>query len=136
MSQSVVPFRIPHNATGIDLGDLAIDFQVDTGKIVLTRKPLGDHYTIQVGENSGVFDVHRTWEDESGRKKHETVFAMRRQDIPQLLAELSSLAREFLPFRPLRIDWLAQQEIGVARGLEFATIEDIARVTGKLGANG
>jgi hypothetical protein len=77
MSQ-VVPLKMPHDAVGFDLGDLAIEFRAD--KMVLIRKSLGDHYTIQLGAPSGVLDVHRTWKDELGREQHKTVFAMHRAE--------------------------------------------------------
>lgn len=55
---------------------------------------------------------------------------MRRDDIPALLGEFSWLLVEFLRLvRPLRLGWLAHHDIGVVRGLDPATDEDIAAVT-------
>jgi hypothetical protein len=127
MSQPVVPFKMPHDAIGFDLGDLAIEFRPD--KVVFVRKLVGDHYTIQLGAPSAVLDVHRTWKDESGREHHKTMFAMHRADIPKLLRELSPLIGRFLSLRRLRLGWLARNEIAIGRGLDPATVEDIARVT-------
>jgi len=129
MSQSVIPFKMPHGAVGVDLGDLAIEFRPD--KMVLVRRLVGDHYTIQLGAPSGVLDVHRTWKDESGREQHKTVFAMHRSDIPKVIRELSRATSGLFSFRRLRLGWLARNEIAIARGLELGTIEDIAQVTRK-----
>jgi len=85
MSESTIPFRIPHRAKGIALGELAIDFQMDMDKVVFTKNSSHEHFTIQFGNNSGVLDVHRTWKDEAGREHHQTLFAMQRDDIPKLL---------------------------------------------------
>jgi hypothetical protein len=129
MSQSVIPFKLPHDAVGFDLGDLAIEFRPD--KMVLVRRLVGDHYTIQLGAPSGVLDVHRTWRDDSGQQQHKTVFAMHRSDIPKLIRESSPATSGLFSFRRLRLGWLARNEIAIARGLELGNIEDIAQVTRK-----
>ena len=126
---TAVPFKIPHRAVGFDLGELAIEFRQD--KVIFIRKSLGDHYTIQLDTPSGVLDVHRTWKSESGREQHKTVFAMRRSEIPNLIRELSPVTAGLLTFRRLRVGWLARNNIGIARGLELATTDEIAKVTRK-----
>ena len=127
MTQIVAPFKMPHEAVGIDLGDFAIEFRPD--KMIFVNKTLGDHYTIQMDTPSGVLDVHRTWKDESGDERHKTIFAMRRSDIPKLIGELSPVTTGLLSFRRLRLGWLARNGIAIARGLELATTDEIAKVT-------
>lgn len=118
---------MPHESVGFDLGDLAIEFRPD--KMIFVTKKRGDHYTVQLDTPSGVLDVHRTWKDESGHERHKTIFAMRRSDIPKLIGELSPVTTGLLSFRRLRLGWLARNGIAVARGLELATTDEIAKVT-------
>ena len=132
MTPYAAPLRMPHRAKGIALGDLAVEFRADTGKVVLSKGSSKDeHYTIQFGQNSGVLDLHRTWRDESGTEHHKTLFAMLREDIPKLLRELSPVTMELLTLRRLRLGWLVRHEIDIARGLDPATVEEIAAVTTK-----
>jgi hypothetical protein len=130
MSQSAAPFPIPHRAKGITLGDLAIEFRADTGKVVFSKGSIRDeHYTIQFGENSGVLDIHRTWWDECGLEHHKTLFAMLRDDIPKLLTQLSPVTMGLLSLRRLRLGWLVRHGIDIVRGLDPSTVEEIAAVT-------
>jgi hypothetical protein len=124
MSESEISNPLPHNAKGLDLGDIVIMFCPD--KVLVTPKTAGDHFTLHFGYESGVIDVHRTCKD----GQHKTIFAMRRDSIPALLAELQSL----LPavgrlIRPLRLGWLVRQRIGIAWGVFPTEEEHISRVT-------
>jgi len=64
MTRSV---KLPHGAKGFDLDPFAVLFCAD--KIVALHKSTGEHYTLHVGTNSGVLDVHRTWTDKDGNAK-------------------------------------------------------------------
>lgn len=122
--------KLPHGATGIEAGPLAIEFRRD--KAVFLIKPSNEHFTVHAGNQSGVLDVHRTWTDEHGAVRHQTVFAMRHVHILPLLTELSPQLNGFPKLvRRLRVGWLARHGIGVVRGLEFGSDEDIGRVTRK-----
>lgn len=119
---------LPYGACGIEAGPLAIQFGRD--KLIFIIKSANDHFTLHEGKQSGVLDVHRTWTNENGVVSHETLFAIRHSDIPSLLSELSfQLCGLCTLVRRLRLGWLARHGIGIVRGLEFATNEDIARIT-------
>lgn len=125
------PLNFPYGARGIEVGDFAIEFRAD--KIVALRKSAGDHYTLHFGNDSGILDLHRTWRDGAGKDQHQTVFAMRREDIPVMLAELSSpLGAFFRLHRRLRLGWLKRHNIGVVWGLDLVTTEGLAKVTRKV----
>jgi hypothetical protein len=122
------PPSLPHGANGFEFDDFAIEFRAD--KVILFRKSSGDHYTFHLGNQSGVLDVHRTWKDETGVERHQTVFAMRHEDIPALLGDLSFLTVGFFRvIRRLRVGWLYRNKIGIVYGLDPITDDQIARVT-------
>lgn len=71
---------LPHGAKGIEGDGFAVEFRDD--KIVFVPKSVGSgkHYTLHVGPNSGVMDVHETTIDSEGREQHRTLFALRKDD--------------------------------------------------------
>lgn len=79
-----VPRRnnLPHGARGIEDGPLVLEFRGD--KVIFLIRPLGAHFTLHAGSNSGVLDLHRTWTDEPGAVRHQTIFAIRHADVPAL----------------------------------------------------
>ena len=57
---------------------------------------------------------------------------MRTEDLPRVLQQLASMVPELTGMiRPLRIGWMKHRNIGVARGIDPASDEDIAAVTKK-----
>jgi len=123
---------LPHGARGIEGDDFAIQFGND--KIVLPRKSDGEgnHYTFHAGFDSGVIDVHETLIDASGQKTHRTLFAIRKDVLPEVFNELISMPVELLRlFRPLRLGWLKHHGIGIARGIDPVNDDEIAAVTRK-----
>jgi hypothetical protein len=121
-------FSLPHGASGIEFGDFVIEFRND--KVVALAKDRGEHYTLHAGHASGILDIHRTWRDPDGTERHQTVFAMRHADLSAFLADLSPLTSGmFRLFRRLRPGWLYRNNIGVVRGLDPLTDEDMAAVT-------
>lgn len=97
---------LPDGAKGIQSEGFAVAFGGD--KIVFTLKPrprdgsdweaTEKHYTVHAGQNSGVVDIHETYSFPDGHKEHRTLFALRVDDLPTVLQQLSSM----LP----RDDWL------------------------------
>lgn len=121
-------FSLPHGATGIEFGDFAIQSGKD--KVMAFAKGRGEHYTLESGHASGIIDIHRTWEDRSGKERHQTVFAMRRADLPDLLNELMPMTTGMLRLvRRLRLGWLYRNGIGIVRGLEPVTDKDMTAIT-------
>ncbi len=127
---------LPHGAKGIDLGEFVVEFRSD--KMVAIRKSSGDHFTLQFGENSGVIDLHRTWNDADGRKHRETIFAIHRNRIPAVLEEFELLVlKEFGSWpsvlihfvRPLHLGLLGHRHIGIAWGILPVEEEHIGRIT-------
>ena len=128
MSDSNVAELLPHNARGVDLGDFVMLFCAD--KTIVTRKIAGEHFTLHSGYKSGVIDLHRTWKDGQGCEQHRTIFAMRRDNIPALLRELTSLSQRLgRLLRPLRLGWLGRRGIGIAWGVLPTDEEHISRVS-------
>jgi len=119
---------LPHGATGIEIGDLVV--QVGSDKVIVFSKTAGDHYTLQAGSRSGIIDVHRTWRDEQGVTHHETLFALPRERIMEILAAFAAAPRELVGLlRRLRVGWLARNLITIVYGLDPATDDEIAAVT-------
>jgi hypothetical protein len=121
---------LPHGARGIEVGDLVL--AVGRDKVVMLAKAAGAHYTLQAGHNSGIIDLHRTWRDCNGSEHHETLFAMRRDDLPDLLNSFASWPQDLLRLRrPLRVGWLHRNSIRIVHGLIPTTDEEVAAVTRK-----
>ena len=81
-------------------GQSAIEFRAD--KIVFVPKNGADakHYTLHAGPASGVIDLHETTIDSEGREQHRTLFALRKDDLPTLLQELSPMGSELFSCGP------------------------------------
>jgi hypothetical protein len=121
---------LPHGARGIEIEDLVIEVGKD--KIVMLQKSAGDHYTLQAGYQSGIIDLHRTWRDADGREHHETLFAMRRDDLVPLLNAFATWPQGlFRLLRPLRVGWLHRHGIAIVHGLVPTTDDELAAVTRK-----
>ena len=73
------------------------------------------HFTLHSGNRSGVIDLHKTYDD--GR--HETLFAIRHEDLIKLLEEFSPQfpANTKQLIRKTRISWLAHHNILIVKGL-------------------
>jgi len=92
----------------------------------------GEHYTFHAGPDSGVIDVHETDPSSDSGEQHRTLFAIRHDDLPALLGEAAAILPEFLGLlRPLRLGWMKHRNIGIARGVDPVSDEDIAAVTRK-----
>ena len=119
---------LPHGATGIEIDNFVL--QQGHDKLIIVDKFLREHYTLQAGTTSGIIDFHRTWEDDSGEKHHETLFAIHHQQAAELLATFASAHGELMKlFRPLRVGWLARQGIGIVHGLDPTTDKEFEAVT-------
>lgn len=121
---------LPKGAKGIEVDDFVIEMGRD--KIVLLSKFAGDHYTLHAGNKSGILDLHRTWRDTNGVEQHQTLFAIRRDDLFSLLATWTSWPIELLRLlRPLRIGWLYRHGIGIVHGLDPTSDDEVAAITRK-----
>jgi hypothetical protein len=119
---------LPHGAIGLEVDDYAIEFRAD--KAILLRKKIGDHFTVQVGKNSGVLDLHRTWKDAEGHEHHKTIFAMHRDHIPAFLAQFSSVSLNLTKLiRPLRLGWLGHHHIGIVWGVLPVDDSHVSNIT-------
>lgn len=125
-------YKLPHGAKGIESEDFAIEFRDDKVVFVARSGDKGRHYTFHAGPVSGVLDLHETTRDAGGQEQHRTLFALQRDALPSLLQELAPMAPElFTLLRPLRLGWLKHNNIGIARGIDPVSDEDIAAVTRK-----
>jgi hypothetical protein len=121
---------LPYGAKGIEVGDFVLEQGRD--KLVILAKSAGEHYTLQAGTRSGVIDLHRTWLDKDGVKHHETLFAIKHEELNKLLMNFDSVQSELRRlWRPLRVGWLARQGIGIVQGLDPVTDEQLAKITRK-----
>ncbi len=121
---------LPDGAIGLEVEEYAIEFRPD--KAILLRKKIGDHFTLQFGNNSGVLDLHRTWKDPQGHEKHETLFAMQRDNIPCVLAQLNSVLSSQPNFiRPLRLGWLGHHNIGIILGVLPVDASHLSKITAR-----
>jgi hypothetical protein len=74
--------------------------------------------------------VHETDPSSDSGEQHRTLFAIRHDDLPALLGEAAAILPEFLGLlRPLRLGWMKHRNIGIARGVDPVSDEDIAAVT-------
>jgi hypothetical protein len=122
------PFSLPHGTSGIEVDNFVIEFGKD--KIVVLAKARGEHYTLHAGHVSGVLDIHRTWRDPDGTERHQTVYAMRHEDLPAFLNDLIPMTSGMLRLvRRLRLGWLYRNDIDIVRGLDPITDVDVAAVT-------
>jgi hypothetical protein len=125
-------YILPHGAKGIEGDDFAVAFGGD--KVVFVPKSAGNgtHCTFQAKPASGVMDLHETGIDADGREQHRTLFALHADNVPAVLGELAPMVAElFRLMRPLRLGWLKHRDIGIARGIDPVSDDDIAAVTRK-----
>ena len=121
---------LPHDARGMDFDMFAFEFRPD-GKIhFFPKSGNGSHYTIHPGNKSGILDVHKTYMMPDGTKKHETIFAMKNEDIPRLLLEIGPIMISALEGlrRPLSLGWLKHRNITIVYGL-YPSDTDFAKIT-------
>lgn len=126
-SMSDNPPLLPHGAIGLESDEFVIEFR--GGKIIFIPKDgSGRHFTFQLTTKSGVMDLHETTDNGDGC--HKTLFAIEKNELSRMLAGLKPMGREFIGlFRRLRVGWLNHHHIGIARGFNPVTDDEIARVT-------
>jgi hypothetical protein len=125
-------YSLPHGANGIEADGFAVAFGSDKIMFVPKSEGAGKHYTLHAGPKSGVIDLHETEPAADGGEQHHTLFAVRHDDLAALLGATTPMLREFLNLlRPLRLGWLKHRNIGIARGIDPVSDEDIAAVTRK-----
>jgi hypothetical protein len=123
---------LPHGARGIKADNFAFQFGTDKVVFVPRSAENGEHYTFQAGSVSGVLDLHRTQMLSGRSERHRTLFAMRRDDMAAALGAMMPLLSELLGLlRPLRLGWLKHRNIGITRGVDLISDEDIAAATRK-----
>jgi hypothetical protein len=133
-------YLLPHGAKGIEAEGFALAFGAD--KVVFIGKPRIDgepnepgtemHYTFHAGLDSGIVDLHETRTAADGQKHYRTLFALRTNDIPPVLQQLTPMLAELMSLvRPLRLGWLAHRGIGIARGIDPLDDQAFAAVTRK-----
>ena len=123
---------LPHGARGIEGENFALQFLADKLLFVPRCGAEGEHYTFHAGPVSGILDVHKTQMSSGRSEHHRTVFAIRRDDLPAVLNAMKPLLSELLALlRPVQLAWLEDHDIGIARGIDLITDEDIAASTRK-----
>jgi hypothetical protein len=121
------PSSLPYRARGIEVGELAIEFLED--KVIVIPKGRNEHYTLELGVSSGVIDIHCTSTNPASPGRR-TLFAIRLEDVLALLSEIgpSMLPAMLGLSRPLRLGWLARNQIGIARVPDATSEQDMAAV--------
>jgi hypothetical protein len=126
------PYSLPHSAKGIEGDEFAIEFRGDKVVVIARSAGMGEHYTLQAGPKSGVIDLHKTQPNREAGDPHRTLFAMRRDDLPGILGQFEPMVEELVNLlRPLRVGWMHRHSIGIARGVNPVSDEDIAAVCRK-----
>ena len=126
------PHSLPHGARGIEGDEFAIEFRGDKVVFIARSAGTGEHYTLQAGLKSGVIDLHKTQPNTEGGDPHRTLFALRRDDLPGILGKFEPMVEELIGLlRPLRVGWMHRHSIGIARGVNPVSDEDIAAVSRK-----
>jgi hypothetical protein len=121
---------LPCGAQGIEFADFVITFQPD--KIIIFAKSSDEHYTLHMGQESKVLDIHRTVIGSNGLPGHETVYAIKHEDLERMLLEFgSTMPRPPKVFRRLRLGWVARNRIAIAKGLEHWTDDEILAISTK-----
>jgi len=118
----------------------------DAGEFVVTLQPKGllifaskkldhKHITIHFGGGSGVFDIHETVGLSDGSKKYKTLYAIRREDIPHLFAELAKPLFGVMQklWHPLRLGWIWHRGIGMVGGIATvgSNLESVPKKKGR-----
>ena len=123
-------YNLPHDAKGIEGDEFAIEFRGDKVVLIVRSGDTGEHYTLQAGLKSGVIDLHKTQPDTQAGDPHRTLFAMRRDDLAAILGQFVPMVNELIGLlRPLSVEWMHRRGIGIARGVNPVSDEDIAAVT-------
>jgi hypothetical protein len=79
-----------------------------------------------------VIDLHQTQPNAEGDDPHRTLFAMHHDDLPGILGQFAPMVEELIGLlRPLRVGWMHRHGIGIVRGVDPVSDEDIASVTRK-----
>ncbi|WP_243382359.1 hypothetical protein [Geothrix alkalitolerans] len=96
----------------LDLGDAVLAFLGD--KITFIPKGSHNHYTFHFGPVTKVMDVHRTRRVKGEPEVHEPLLKIPYECLP---AFFEGMGQEILDacwssLRPLRIGWMARQQIG------------------------
>ena len=125
-------YSLPHGAKGIEGDAFAIEFRGDKVVFIVKSGDTGEHYTLHAGLNSGVIDLHQTQPNTEADDPHRTLFAMRRDDLPGILGQFAPMVEELIGLlRPLRVGWMHRHGIGIIRGVDPVSDEDIAAVSRK-----
>jgi len=119
---------LPKGASGLGLGELVLALARDM--LIFTPKGAREHYTLHLGPNSRVIDVHKTTLREDGTEEHLTLFSITHE---QLLTMLEALTAPFLELlmslaRPLNPAWMEKRRVGAIVGL-LPTGKEIAAVS-------
>ena len=108
---------LPKGVNGIDLGELVL--VLARNKLVFTPKGTREHYTLHLGPDSKVIDLHKTILRADGTSEHLTLFS-----IPhgRLIAMMEELALPFFELlmglaRPLSPTWMDRRRVRAVVGL-------------------
>ena len=110
---------LPKGAKGFDLGEFAMDVRPDGKLLMLLRDGSNQHWTVHPGAKSGVLDLHKTTEAKGQGQPHETVFAIKHDDLADaLFTSVPIWLPEILKMpRPLRLGWMWHRGITFVRGI-------------------
>ncbi len=108
---------LPKGANGLDLGALVLAFARD--KLVFTPKGLPEHYTLHLGPNSKVIDIHKTTLRPDGTIEYLTLFSMTHERLLAMMDELAQPLGKLLMglARPLSPAWMEKRRVGAIVGL-------------------
>ncbi len=109
--------RLLRGVKGVDLGKAVLLFAND--KCVLTSKGTLEHFTLHLGPNSKVLDVHRTTIGADGSSTHVTLFSITHANLAAMMQELAlPIAAALIGLaHPLSPERMAKRRVGAIVGL-------------------
>jgi hypothetical protein len=104
---------------GWEFADLVWEMTPNGKLIFFSKQEQHIRYQLNLSGTSEVLDIHKTIEHGQGRKTHETIFAMKMDDLPRLLEDVGKpFFDAFMQLhRPVHPGWLYRYRVVVLSGL-------------------
>jgi hypothetical protein len=104
------------NIPSADTPDLTIK-RLRDGKVFFKKEGDECHYTLHPGNQSGILDIHKTWERRplGDPARHQQLFQIALTDLARILNEFSSdLPQQLLSIlEPIRLGWMHKRRLGI-----------------------
>ena len=116
------------NVPSAEIPDLTIKRLPDR-KVLFKREGDECHYTLQPGDESGLLDIHRTWEKvpPGSPARHQQLFQIPLTDLSKILNEFSAdLPQQLLSvLEPIRLGWMHKRRLGIVVMANDSSTSDV-----------